>query len=205
MSESSNAQITVRRMTSADLVRVVDLLARAFSDDPVLNFIVRADHRRAERIRRIMEVSVRKLTFPFGETYVTSGYEGAALWNPPGQRPHGWRTDLRLLPVYLRLAGLRGLPRIAATDRLLEEKHLRGPHYYLLAVGVEPYSQGRGIGTRLLSPVLERCDRDGIPAYLETGTERNLPLYLRLGFSLAEQIVLPRGGPPLWLMRREPH
>ena len=37
---------------------------------------------------------------------------------------------------------------------------------------MSPELQGRGIGSALMQPVLERCDRDGMPAYLEATTPR---------------------------------
>ena len=53
--------------------------------------------------------------------------------------------------------------------------------------------------------ILARCDRERIPAYLESSTERSRALYERHGFSTTEVIRMPRGGPPLWLMWRHHH
>ncbi len=69
---------------------------------------------------------------------------------------------------------------------------------------MQPDDQGRGIGSALLRPVLTRCDREGVPAYLEASSERNRALYARHGFEVVERIELPGGGPPMWRMWREP-
>jgi hypothetical protein len=50
--------------------------------------------------------------------------------------------------------------------------------------------------------MLARCDRERMPAYLESSTERSRALYERHGFQTTEVIRMPRGGPPLWLMWR---
>ena len=55
----------------------------------------------------------------------------------------------------------------------------------------------------LLRPVLDRCDTEGAPAYLEATNKRNLPLYRRQGFEVREELDLPN-GPRLWTMWREP-
>ncbi len=196
--------IAIRKVERTDFTRVLDLMGRAFDDDPVMNFLVKQDARRSARIRTIMDMGLRKLTFPFGETYVTEGYEGAALWNPPNGLPHGVLNDLKLLPSLVRMAGIARLPLVMSTFQLQEKKHPKEPHYYLLGIGVEPDMQGRGIGSQLMAPVLERADREGMPAYLESSKEKNLPLYERHGFRVTERIELPRGGPPVWLMWREP-
>jgi len=202
--KTTRQDVVVRKIVTKDHTRVTDLLGRAFDDDPVMNFMAKPDARRSDRIRMIMDLALRKLTFPFGETYVTEGFEGAALWNPPNGRPHGLLNDLSMLPAMVRVAGLSRMPRVLGALQTMDKKHPKEPHYYLLAIGVEPDSQGRGIGTQLMAPILERADQEKMPAYLESSKEKNLPLYQRNGFEVVERIELPYGGPPAWRMWREP-
>ena len=70
-------------------------------------------------------------------------------------------------------------------------------------LGTEPSRQGEGLGSAVMQPVLEECDRLEIPAYLETGTERNVAFYTRHGFHVSDEFRLPK-GPPIWLMWRDP-
>jgi hypothetical protein len=51
--------------------------------------------------------------------------------------------------------------------------------------------------------MLDRCDREGLPAYLEASSPDNARLYRRLGFTSLE-VVRPLGAPPLELMIRTP-
>jgi len=85
----------------------------------------------------------------------------------------------------------------------VERLHPHETHFYLSVLGVDPACQRRGIGSRLLAPGLELCDREGVGAYLETARERNVVFYQRHGFRTTHEVVLPR-GPRLWLMWREP-
>jgi hypothetical protein len=55
-----------------------------------------------------------------------------------------------------------------------------------------------------MRPRLERCDAEGIAAYLNAGSTRSRDLYLRHGFEVVEEFRLPFGGPPLWRMWRRP-
>lgn len=82
-------------------------------------------------------------------------------------------------------------------------RDVREPHYYVRDVGVLPEAQGRGLGTALLRPTLDLCDRNGLPAYLEASSARNALLYERLGFQLTAELRVA-GGPPLRLMLRPP-
>jgi ribosomal protein S18 acetylase RimI-like enzyme len=78
------------------------------------------------------------------------------------------------------------------------------PLGHLDSVAVEPGWQGRGIGSALLEFALEKVRESGVAIVLETGTPRNVPLYERLGFHVAEEVDPPEGGPHVWFMRRNP-
>ena len=75
------------------------------------------------------------------------------------------------------------------------------PHWYLAVLGCDPGWQGRGVGASLLAPVLERIDRSGESAYLETQKEDNVPWYRRHGFEVVEEIRA-RGCPTMWAMHK---
>ena len=85
----------------------------------------------------------------------------------------------------------------------IDGAHPSEPHYYLAVLGTEPELQGGGIGSALMRPVLDMCDRDEVPAYLESSKERNIAFYARHGFRVTREMKLPK-GPPVWLMWRDP-
>jgi GNAT superfamily N-acetyltransferase len=192
--------VSVRPARAEDFGPLAEMLARAFYDDPVTAWFYPDAARRMKHARRFFGIRLRQLADQ-ELIYTTPEHSGAALWTRPGR----WREDLRqslmLLPMLPVL-----LPRIVrstAAVREIERRHPVVPHYYLSVIGTEPEQQGGGIGSALLGPVLQRCDTEGAGAYLESSKESNVAFYLRHGFAVTERIVLP-GGPPLWLMWREP-
>ena len=60
------------------------------------------------------------------------------------------------------------------------------------------------LGGQVIAPVLERCDVERVPAYLESSNPRNVPFYQRHGFQVVDEIVLEEGGPVLHTMWRDP-
>jgi ribosomal protein S18 acetylase RimI-like enzyme len=122
--------------------------------------------------------------------------------------PQRWRTTLRQdLALARTMAAPRLVPRLPLVLRgMLGAERLHPaepPHWYLAILGTDPDAQGRGLGSRLLAPVLERCDEDGVGAYLESSKERNIAFYARHGFRVTRTWRLPR-GPLLWAMWRDP-
>ncbi len=179
------------------------VIARAFDDDPFVNWCVAQDKRRAGRVYDMMEMAYR-ISSVHNEVYTAEGIPGAAYWTPPGKSGVGLSQQMRLLPGMVRALTVRRIPRVSRAFAAIEKKHPHEPHWYLAVLGVEPDRQGQGVGTALMRPVLEMCDRDGTPAYLESSKEKNVPLYERNGFRVTEVFEVPGGGPPLWLMWRDP-
>jgi GNAT superfamily N-acetyltransferase len=119
------------------------------------------------------------------------------VWSPPGAG-----DDEEMVPALAEVSGEYAETLFEAVE-LMEEKHPTEPHHYLFLLGTRPEWQSRGIGSALMRPVLEVCDKDGLPAYLEATCERNVQLYLRHGFEVTGTIPL-RDGPSLTPMWREP-
>ncbi len=194
--------MSVRRAAESDGGELAAVLAAAFDEDPIFRWMVPADSRRARRLRRFFLIELEQIVIPEGEVWSTERLEGAALCLPPER----WRFPPRVAVLqgrpYGRVFGAR-LARALAMLTLIERRHYRPAHYYIPYIGVEPGRQGRGLGTRMLEPILERCDRERLPAYLEATSERNAALYARLGFERLDELRV-LGSPPLWPMLREP-
>lgn len=192
----------VRRARAEDIPAIGESLARAFEDDPVMEWLVSSDRRRLGVLRRFMALRTRQLLRQ-DEVWTTRGGEGAALWALPGQ----WHDPPRNVWQMLRALSPDILAHVPSTVRGLdriEKAHTGlGPHMYLAVLGTHPEHQGQGFGSRLLAPVLEDCDANLIDAYLESSKESNLAIYARHGFKVTGEIALPR-GPTIWSMWREP-
>jgi len=124
---------------------------------------------------------------------------GAALWRPHDMRL-GVFEELSFMAGMLRLLGRR-TSEVGRGFAPVEARHPRDPHVYLPLLGTDPEHQGSGVGSTLLAPVLRMCDARGLPAYLESSKEDNIPFYRRHGFELLEPIRIP-SGPTVWPMKR---
>ena len=104
------------------------------------------------------------------------------------------------------LAFRHRLIRALRTQLQVERLHAAqsAPHWYLGYLGARRDRQGQGLGSTVLREVLARADTKGIPAYLESSNERNLPLYERNGFRVIGELRALDHGPAIWRMWREP-
>ncbi|MGM4954345.1 GNAT family N-acetyltransferase [Bradyrhizobium barranii] len=136
--------------------------------------------------------------FEHGTAYVTEESRAAALWLPPGVQQDEDALDaimaLSLRPeISEHMAHLR---------QGMAEHHPSEPHWYLPLIAVDPNWVGQGLGTLLMKYALQRCDEQGIAAYLESSNPENIPFYQRHGFKPIGEIQ--HGcSPPLTPMLRK--
>jgi RimJ/RimL family protein N-acetyltransferase len=194
----------IRKMTGAEVRPVARTLAQAFYDDPHFRWFVRDDTKRMLALERGFSTFIRRVWLRQDEGYTHERLIGAALWMPPDTWHMGPLAQLLLLPAIV--SNLRAdTPRLLKALTFIEKKHPREPeHWYLPVIGITPAWQGRGYGAALLRAVLERCDTDRVPAYLEASSARSRVLYERNGFEAVEECRYAQDGPPLWRMWREP-
>ncbi len=193
----------IREASGLDRPALAHSLAEAFMDDPVSMWAGPSERLRPRMLRRFFAAMLHA-KLPGGFVHTDESRVGAALWASPGT----WRTttmqDLRIATAFAHPRLWSRGPLVARG--LLGVEHLHPsepPHFYLAVLGVAPSAQGRGLGSSLLQPVLEICDTDGVPAYLESSKESNIAFYSRHGFRVTREISLPR-GPTMWAMWREP-
>jgi GNAT superfamily N-acetyltransferase len=193
----------VRKATMADVDRLSTALASAFDDDPLFEFLF-PQKNRAKTYKALFTHELAKHHLPHDETWTTDDRNGAALWAPPGQWRQSNLATIKSIPTFVKILG-RALPRAFRALLEVENAHPPGEHYYLAALGTEKAAQGKGVGSSVLAPVLEKCDREGLGAYLESSKEKNIPFYNRHGFEVTRELRLLGGkGPSVWLMWREP-
>ena len=174
-----------RRATEVDIPDLAQTLAAAFFHDPVFAWVYPAAARRREILPRWFEIVIEGI-LPHKEIMTTEAVVAGAIWVPPDAE-----VDERVWTA-LGEVSEEYAPRLVECLELLDEHHPDDPHHYLFLVGTRPEWQGQGLGSAVMRPVLDVCDRDAVPAYLEATSEHNKRLYLRNGFEVGGRDPTPR-------------
>jgi len=196
--------IHVREPDRDDLRTLGGILARAFRDNPLNVAVIGATPAVRERCNRHGMRALLPVAQGHGLVRVArrgAKTVGVLVAVPPFAHP----LPPPSLGARVRLVWGQG-PRVARgwhrVFRQLDSHHPRDPHWYLGTLGVHPVEQGRGAGTALLGDFVRLADADGLPSYLETDHERNLPFYERAGFRVETEIRICETR--IWRMLREP-
>jgi GNAT superfamily N-acetyltransferase len=192
----------VHLVRTEDVPAAAASLVRAFYDDPMLVYMFPEPRSRTRALRRFFALQLRQTPKGRGRAYTSEGCRSTAIWIPPRTGPPGMRDVIAQIPKLLVLGRRAG----AALElvQIVESRHPKTPHYYLGGLGTDPAWQKRGLGSAVLAPVLEICDRDGVPAYLESSKESNIAFYERQRFELIDEVSVPGSSVRLWLMWRDP-
>jgi GNAT superfamily N-acetyltransferase len=194
--------------------RLAVAVAAAMFEDPLHRFFIPDPHRRRRLLPELYAFALRH-ELRLNRLYASStALEGVVIWEPPrGDAPPPRSSPLSVvaalfegLGVARRLGGgslvrMLSYLRFAVRER---RRHAPGPHWYLSLLAVRPDCQGRGHAGALVRPMLQRADRQGLPCYLETQNERNLPVYAHFGFRVVGQALIPGSSVGHWSMVRRP-
>ncbi|HQE91696.1 MAG TPA: GNAT family N-acetyltransferase [Anaerolineae bacterium] len=196
------------RLTRAQIKPAARVLARAFADEPLIQYFIPDTMRRHQKIYYVFRLVV-SYGLHYGEGYATSpNLEGIAIWLPSERVMMSlWDQILHgAIPAFFNL-GIKSTVHISATDVYMENVHMRNapfPHQYLWAIGVEPAYQRRGYASALFRPMLARLDATGLPCYLEAHTEPNMQIYQHYGFEICDVGTFPNSDTRYMAMVRQP-
>jgi ribosomal protein S18 acetylase RimI-like enzyme len=174
---------TVKELRVGDEKLAADIITLAFAADPVTRWTWPNPQTYISAMPRL-SLAFGGRAFGCGGAHCAGDNTGVALWLPPGIEPEqeamGEIMQSTLTPAQLESA--------KAVFEQMAGFHPHDPHWYLPLIAVDPAQQGKGLGDALMAFALERCDRDGAPAYLESSNPRNISLYRRHGFEVMGKI-----------------
>lgn len=200
------ALVDVQPVRRSDIKELAGVLGRAFYDDPVMVWMLPEPARRKRGLARMFATMTRHHFLAGGGCEVAareSVIGAAALWDPPGHWRQTGLQELLMMPGFACAFGRRAA-RGQQVASLMKQHHPEEPHWYLAVIGSDPTVRGGGFGHALMQSRLDRVDAEHAPAYLESSNPDNVPYYLRFGFEVTGEIVLPDGGPTLTPMWRAP-
>ena len=191
---------TVRTATHADWRQLGDITAEAFFDDPVNKWIFGTNR----AIQSTFRVLARDVYTKHGLCYL-AGDGGATMWSlSDATRNPSTLGMLSLVAGLMRWGTKDAIKRAIGAGEVMDANHPHEPHMYLFSIATRKAARGKGVGKALIRPMLEACDRDGLPAYLENSNPDNTGFYMSNGFEHMKYLEVGPGAPPLQAMWRKP-
>ena len=189
---------SIRTATAADTERCLATLTLAFSGDPPCRWAWPDPQQYLEAFPRFAR-AFGGWAIDLGTAQYYEGFSGVALWLAPGAAP----DEQSLVKVIEDTVADERKGAMFSMFEQMDALHPQEAHWYLPLIGVDPAHQGKGIGSALLSHILNVCDGQNVSAYLEATSPRNVPLYKRHGFEAIGSIQVA-DSPRIVAMLRKP-
>jgi ribosomal protein S18 acetylase RimI-like enzyme len=201
---------TIRTLDPSLVPDAARALAAAFQEDPV-SVCMQPDPDQRARVLPWFFAGQLRYGLRFGEVHAAPDGSGVAIWHRPGAPEMSGRemVDAGLLEsldpgeaARQAQANQRGAPLF---DRIgeLYRRYLPEAHWYLAFLGVDPATQGRGVGGRILRPMLERLGAESQASSLWTGQPRNVAFYEKQGFRVLCTETEPTTRLSFWIFNRQ--
>jgi len=157
----------------------LSILTEAFQENNSVQFVIKQDAKKEQRLRFLMKYSHWKAT-RFGKLYLNDENTACAFVIDNSKKKFSITSTIWDLRLILFCIGFTNLSRVLKREKILKTFHPSGKFYHLWYIGVKKDRQGKGLGSSMMNDLLEDC-KDS-PIYLETSMEKNFPFYERLGF-----------------------
>lgn len=182
-----------------DKTLVVDILTKSFDTNQSVNYIVKQDQKRVQRVSALMDYSF-EVCYLFGDVFLSDDKKACALITYPDKKKTTLKSILLDVKLILFSVGIKNIKKTLARESLINKIQPKELKYYLWFIGVDPEYQNEGIGSVLLSEIIEDSEHKKRPIYLETSTLKNLPWYEKFGFQIYHELDLSY---KLFFLKRE--
>jgi len=187
--------MNVLELNPSEVAPASQTLTRAFFNYPDLSYYFPDLKKRPAQLYWLLHCGVVQAD-RVGKVFKTEDSSGIMAVQLPGSRQLNFWDQL--------MSGVFKAPFImnrASFDRMrfceaytLEKHHqvmASIPHYYVWYLGVEPGTQGKGVGSTLIRHVQALAGRSKHPVYLETHLPSTVAYYQHLGFSKMAENQIP--------------
>ena len=180
-------------------------LAVSFKDYPLFEYFANNKYN-IKKMKKFWKVSLKTMS---DKTFFLADSENAnslAIFSP-------YEKGGVSIWKYIKAGGLALLPSIGIkmTKRMttfekfameIKNKYAKLGCWYLYVFVTMPEFRGKGLGSKIIKPMLKYLDEHNQDCYLETLVSLNVEIYKKYGFELKEEVKVPGTDLTLYAMLR---
>ena len=168
---------------------IVEILTKSFETNQSVNYIVKQDTKRLNRIKALMDYSF-EVCYLYGDVFLSDDNKACSLVLYPDKKKTTIKSIVLDVKLILSCVGLKNIKKTLGREALIKKIQPKELMYYLWFIGVDPAYQNTGIGSELLNELIVDSKLKERPIYLETSTLKNLPWYKKFGFNIYHEAEL---------------
>lgn len=178
---------------------VTGILASSFRDNKSVNYIIKQDYKRDQRLKSLIEYSF-DVCYLFGDVFLSDDKKGCALVALPDKKKTTVKSVLLDIKLIVSCVGFQNVKKTIDREAKIKKLQPKELLYYLWFIGVGCADQNKGIGSTLLEEVINEGLLKKRTVCLETSTLKNIPWYEKFGFKIYNELDL---GYKLFFLKKE--
>lgn len=185
--------------------RVIDILSECLDNNKTVNWIVKQDSKRKERIRHLMDYSFETCRNA-GQVFLTDDLNGVIVYSLSDDKLPILEEAYFTLQFVFKVTGIGGIAKTLRREQYVNSFHPQDEEFiYIWFIGLEKTQQGKGLGSLMMREVINKSDKEQIPVYLETSNELNVKFYKKHGFEIYHVPDEDMFGYKLYFLRKLPN
>lgn len=179
----------MKKAQYSDKKLVADILVSAFlpkTESNSINFVVKQDKRRADRMRILMEYLFEK-AYSFGEVFISDNNQSCILLKYAHKEKtniHTIRADFRLL---FKCIGIERIFKVLRRQQVVKSHYPSEKHIQPMIFGVKSENKGNGNAARLMLQVKDYFKENKLPAIVDAASLKNAKMYQKIGFRIIKK------------------
>jgi ribosomal protein S18 acetylase RimI-like enzyme len=184
--------------------RVIQLLAECIDTNKSVNWIVKQDSDRKQRIRHLIDYSFDACV-DLEQIYLNDDENGVIISSMSDDKLPFLEEAYLTARFVLQVTGLDGIAKALRREEYINSFHPQDHEFiYIWFIAVDKTQQGKGIGSKMLKEIIDKSNKENMPIYLETSEDSNVAFYLKHGFENYHTSEEELFGFKLYFLRKLP-
>lgn len=132
---------------------VNEILLESFYDNKSVNFVVKQDGKKDERLKILMDYSIF-MGENFGKIYLTVDNKACAIVLDPVKKKTTLKGIIWDIKLAFSVIGLGNVSKVMSRESILKKYHPKTPFMHLWYIGVKNKEQSKGLGSKLLQEII---------------------------------------------------
>ncbi len=184
--------------------RVTELLAECLDKNKTVNWIVKQDNKRSQRVRDLIDYSFEACIHS-EQIYMTDSQDGVIICSLSDDKIPALQEAYLTARFIFQVCGMDGTGKALRREQYVTSFHPWDEEFiYIWFIAVDKAMQGKGIGSKMLLQVIDKSIKEKLPIYVETSDMGNLKFYQKHGFEVYHISEPEIFGFQLYFLRRLP-
>lgn len=186
-----------------DKTTVLNIIEESFKDNNSVNWVVKNDHRKDQRLRALAEYAF-DMGYAKQGVYLSEDKEAVAICFKESIKVNPLKRIYFQLKLFFQAISVKNIGEVLRRQKYLKSVKPKSDYMYFWFFAASDKGKGQGGPYSLQKGIYELSEKNQLPIYLETTIRKNKVVYERFGFEIYHTWHLPKQNFDMWFLRRFP-